>query len=132
MSSNILLRSERSTARHSNPMPQHRLPLFTEASLRRRISLSSTPLPLPNSTISSSSHPLLPLVIVLHHALVKCIQRFQIRILLPENIPLDEPRQPSASLIGHELASGYGEDVVEFFEGALLQSVISMGKMLGQ
>lgn len=39
--------------------------------------------------------------------------------LLTEEVALDPPRQDSAGLVLHVGASGYGKDVVEFFERAL-------------
>ena len=52
--------------------------------------------------------------------ILKVVQRLQLRILAPEDVSLDPPRQPRTSLILPETPERDGKDVVEHFEGALL------------
>lgn len=52
--------------------------------------------------------------------MVKVIQGLEGGLLVPENVALDEPRQPGAGLVPPEATQGHGKDVVEFFERALL------------
>lgn len=47
---------------------------------------------------------------------IELVERFQVRILLPEDVALDPPWEPGAALVAHEATQGHGEDVVELFE----------------
>jgi hypothetical protein len=48
------------------------------------------------------------------------IERFQLRITLPQHPSFEPPRRSFTSLVGDELLARDGEDVVELFQGPLL------------
>jgi len=50
---------------------------------------------------------------------VHLVQGLERGRLLPQDVPPEPPGRGLSGLVGHELAAGDGEDVVEFFEGAL-------------
>ena len=52
--------------------------------------------------------------------LFKVVQGRELRTLTEEDPTLDEPWQPSAKLVRYMAGGGDGEDVVKFFESALL------------
>jgi hypothetical protein len=52
--------------------------------------------------------------------LVLVIQRLKYRMLLPQDVSLDEPRDPGSGLILDESTSRYREDLVQLFQGELL------------
>jgi hypothetical protein len=51
---------------------------------------------------------------------VKLVQRFQVSILLKEDIALDPPGEDLENLVSHMLACRNSKDVIEFFKGTLL------------
>jgi len=59
-----------------------------------------------------------PRPLLRRNMLIKLVQ-LRALDLLAEDVALDEPGQHSTGLVLHVGARGHGEDVVEFFEGAL-------------
>lgn len=81
-----------------------------------------------NSSRSPLSNAPLQISCITHNSVLKSIQRLKLGILLPQDMSLDEPREPCTHLIAHEATSWDREDIVEFFEGTLLQSTQPVSK----
>jgi hypothetical protein len=54
------------------------------------------------------------------NSLVLMVQRLKDRMLLPQDVSLDEPRDPGSGLILDESTSRYRKDLVQLFQGELL------------
>jgi hypothetical protein len=52
---------------------------------------------------------------------LELVKRLKLRVLLPQDVALDEPGQVCAQVIGNMATGRDTEDVVELFEGALLR-----------
>jgi hypothetical protein len=117
--------------------PSHSIVLFVHSSYHLD-SLVRASLPLDTISINidnARSLAFIALPLFLHvqgDTVVKGVERRKLRILLPEDVALDEPRDPRASLVRDETASGNREDVVEFFQCSLLQrGGVSVSHLVG-